>query len=105
MALQKQAAIGRLGRALDVERVQRTYVVTISVTSIDPQKAARLANAVADAFVVDQLEARFEAAKTASDWLSGRLQTLRETLRNSEEAAEQFRTKYGLMATSTGTIR
>lgn len=103
-ALQKQAAVGRLWRALDVQRVQRTYVVTISVTSIDPQKAARLANAVADAFVVDQLEARYEAAKTASDWLSGRLQTLRETLRKSEEAVEQFRSQYGLVATATGTI-
>ena len=39
----------------------------------DPVKAGQLANAVADAFVVDQLDARFESAKRASGWLSDRI--------------------------------
>ena len=52
------------------QRVQRTYVISIAVTSEDPAKAARLANAVADAYVVDQLDARYDAAKRAADWLA-----------------------------------
>src|SRR5450759_781916 len=41
------AAIGQLRGALEVTRLQRTYVIAIAVTSQDPVKAANLANAVA----------------------------------------------------------
>ncbi|MPT23026.1 MAG: hypothetical protein E2577_08465, partial [Starkeya sp.] len=89
-----RASIYRLRGALLVERVGRSYILQISVTSTDPNRAARLANAVADAFIVDQLETRFDAARRASDWLNDRLQKLREALRRSEEAVSQFRTEH-----------
>jgi len=41
------SAIGHLRNALEVTRLQRTYVIGIAVTSQDRAKAARLANAVA----------------------------------------------------------
>ena len=74
-----------------------SYLLLISVTSTDPARAARLANAVADAFVVDKLEARFEAAKRASAWLSDRLVELKNQLRESEEAVAHFRDEHGLV--------
>ena len=74
-----------------------SYLLSISVTSIDPARAARLANAVADAFVVDKLDARFEAAKRASAWLSDRLAELKNQLRDSEEAVAHFRDEHGLI--------
>ena len=74
-----------------------SYLLSISVTSRDPARAARLANAVADAFVVDKLDARFEAAKRASAWLSDRLVELKNQLRESEEAVAHFRDEHGLI--------
>jgi capsular exopolysaccharide synthesis family protein len=74
-----------------------SYLLSISVTSKDPERAGRLANAVADAFVVDKLDARFEAAKRASAWLSDRLVELRSQLRVSEEAVARFRDEHGLI--------
>ena len=74
-----------------------SYLFFISVTSIDPARAARLANAVADAFIVDKLDARFEAAKRASAWLSDRLVELKNQLRESEEAVAHFRDEHGLI--------
>ena len=62
----------------------------------DPARAAQLANAVADAYVVDQLDARLESAKRASGWLSDRLVELRRQLRDSEEAVAKFRKEHGL---------
>ena len=59
-------------------------------------RAAQLANAVADAYVVDQLDARLESAKRASGWLSDRLVELRQQLRDSEEAVAKFRKEHGL---------
>ncbi|MDQ0350009.1 GumC family protein [Ancylobacter vacuolatus] len=99
-----RASIYRLRGALHVERVGRSYILQISVTSTDRDRAARLANAVADAFIVDQLETRFDAARRASDWLNDRLQRLRDALRRSEEAVSQFRTEHNLVSVGTRSL-
>jgi succinoglycan biosynthesis transport protein ExoP len=93
-------SIGYLRSELEVARVQRTYVISIGVTSTDPAKAARLANAVADAYVVDQLNARYDAAKTAANWLAQRMESMREQVKLSEEAVARFRREHGLVTTS-----
>ena len=64
-------------------------------------RAAQLANAIADAYMVDQLDARFEAAKRASAWLSDRLVELRRQLRDSEDAVAKFRKDHGLTPTTS----
>jgi succinoglycan biosynthesis transport protein ExoP len=94
-------AVKNLRDALEVQRVNRTYVLAISVTSKDRVKAMRLTNAVANAFVVDQVEARYEAAKHASVWLSQRIEELREQVRRSEEEVATFRRQNNLVATSS----
>jgi polysaccharide biosynthesis transport protein len=96
-------SIGRLRVALDVQRVQRSYVISIALTSEDPIKATRLANAVADAYVVDQLDARYEAAKRASLWLGERLDGLRGQVRQSEETVAKFRREHNLQTTNSDT--
>jgi exopolysaccharide transport family protein len=93
------ASIQKLRNVLTVERVGRTYVISVSVTSVDQFKAARLANAVADAFIVDKLEARFVSAQRATSWLGDRLEELRTQLRQSEEAVANFRAEHGLFQT------
>jgi len=85
-----------LKAALSVSRAGQGYVLAIGVTSADPARAARLANAVAEAYLVDKLDTRFEAAKRASSWLSDRLAELRTQLRASEEAVAEFRARHGL---------
>ena len=50
--------------------------------------------------MVDQLDARFEAAKRASAWLSDRLVELRRQLRDSEDAVAKFRKDNGLAPTT-----
>src|SRR5258708_17543989 len=90
-------AINSLRGALAVSRSGKAQVLSISITSTDPAKAAQLANAVANAYVVNQLDARFESAKQASGWLSDRLVELRQQLRDSEEAVTKFRSEHGLV--------
>ena len=91
-----QDAVNGLRGALTVRRSGQAYVIDISITWPEPAKAAQLANAVADAYVVDQLDARYEAAKRASSWLSDRLVEIRQQLRESEDAVARFRTEHGL---------
>jgi succinoglycan biosynthesis transport protein ExoP len=92
------ATIERLRSALGVQRSGQSLVLLVSIASRDAVKAARLANAVADAFVVDKLDARFETAKRASVWLAERLTELKQKLRDSEEAVARFRAENNLVA-------
>ena len=64
-------------------------------------QAAMLANAVADAYVVDQLDAKYDAAKRASLWLAERMEGLREQVQQSEEAVAQFRREHNLLTTTS----
>ena len=93
-------AINRLRGALAVSRsgsqAQWSNLLKIAITWEDPIRAGQLANAVADAYVVDQLDARLELAKRASGWLGDRLIELRHQLSDSEEAVAKFRKEHGL---------
>jgi capsular exopolysaccharide synthesis family protein len=95
------SSVQRLKGAITAARAGQGYVIGISVTSVDPARAAKLANAVADAYVVEKLDARFDAAKRASAWLSDRLAELRTQLRDSEEAVAQFRSDHKLPQTGS----
>src|SRR5438128_1472797 len=88
--------INRLRGALAISRSGQAQVLNISITWGNPIRAAQLANAVADAYVLDQLDARLESAKRASGWLSDRLIELRKQLSDSEEALATFRKGHGL---------
>ncbi|WP_051948775.1 polysaccharide biosynthesis tyrosine autokinase [Methylosinus sp. PW1] len=89
------AALDRLRNVLAVAQLRYSPVIKIAVTSTDPAKAARLADAIADAFVVDRLDTRLEAARRASAWLAERLVALQRQSRASEEALAQFRAAAG----------
>src|SRR5262245_29826001 len=54
-----QNGTNSLRGALAVRRSGQAFVLDISITWDDPVRAGQLANAVADAFVLDQLDARF----------------------------------------------
>src|SRR5215207_2694878 len=76
---------------LDISRRGLTYVIGMTVVSNSPQKAASYANAVAEAFVAKQSEARTAATDEAADWLNSRLKTLSDRLKVSEDAVAAFR--------------
>lgn len=98
-------AIEALKGSVSVSRATRLgFVLGVSVTSPDPGQAARLANAIADAYVVDKLDTRFEAANRASAWFNDRIADLRKQLRDSEEAVTQFRTAHNLFQNGNITL-
>ncbi|MCI2395674.1 polysaccharide biosynthesis tyrosine autokinase [Aliiroseovarius sediminis] len=68
-------------------RVQRnTRIFVVSVTSEDRQKAAIMANALADIYLQDQMNTKFSAAEQAAGWLSGRVGALQQDLAAREQA-------------------
>ena len=66
-------------------------VFVIEYTAKDPEKAAIIANAIADAYITDQLEAQFQAAEMANRWFQDRTAELREEVQQAERAVELYR--------------
>jgi len=97
-------SVESLKYAVDVDQKGEASVLYISVTSTDPRRAAKLANAVAEAYVVDKFDARYEAAKKASSWLGDRLVDLRKRLHDSEAAVVKFRNEHGLPPNTNTTL-
>ncbi len=96
---QRLSALGRFRANLDVRRVQRTMVLEIRFKSIDAAKAARIANAVADAYLTDQLNSKYEATQRATTWLLDRLAELKQQVLTSDLAIQKFRADNGLIST------
>ena len=81
---------------LRINNSEWNKVIDISFTSRDPKMAARVANEVPEAYIVDQLEARFEATEKANSWLVVQLEELEEEVLESERAVEIYRDQHGL---------
>ena len=62
-----------------------TRLIDIRYTHGDPQVAAKVVNAVADAFVLSNLEKKTETNATAGDFLQKRVAELQANIRNDEE--------------------
>ena len=92
-----QAAIDSFDRRLQVRQEGRSYVIAVNFTSVSPAKAARIANAAAELYVKDQLDAKLAATAKASGWLGNRLESLREDVRLAEEAVENYRLAHELI--------
>ncbi|PSO16476.1 polysaccharide biosynthesis tyrosine autokinase [Bradyrhizobium sp. MOS003] len=86
-----RGALGRFSGSRQVKRLGRTYVMEISFTSRDSAKAARIANAIADAYIVDQLEAKYQATRRASVWLQDRIKELRIQASAAQRAVVDFK--------------
>jgi polysaccharide biosynthesis transport protein len=78
-------------KKLEVSRGGRSYVVSIDFTSTDPEKAARIANAVAQSYVQTQLADKLAATTQATSWLTERVEQLRNRVLESEHAVAKYR--------------
>jgi polysaccharide biosynthesis transport protein len=83
--------------------VDKSRVVVIEFQSIDPDLAARVANSIAESYLVLQQDARQEQAKSASQWLSGEIDSLRKKVADDESRVENFRSKSSLFVGTNNT--
>jgi succinoglycan biosynthesis transport protein ExoP len=82
---------------LRVTRLGRSYIEQIAYTSLDKDKAARIANSFADAYIEDQLQAKFEATRRASVWLEQRIGELRKQASDAYKEVQDFKGKNGII--------
>jgi len=82
-----------------VKRIGLSYVIDIGFRSLDPERAAQIVNAVADAYIVDQLEAKYQASRRAGVWLQDRISELRQQVTTAERAVVDFKKNNNIVFT------
>jgi succinoglycan biosynthesis transport protein ExoP len=92
-----RAALGRFQSMLTIKRRLLSYVIEISYQSEDPALAAQIANAVAEAYIVDSLEAKYQASRRAATWLQDRLNELRAQASAADRAVVDFKAKNNIV--------
>jgi polysaccharide biosynthesis transport protein len=100
----RRSALGRLKGGLAIQRVGRAYVLEIAYTSPSPGLAATIANAVAEAYINDKLDAKYEATRRAGEWLQDRIEELRQQSLASDLAVQKFRAANGLVTAGNGLV-
>ena len=84
-------------KKIEVRARGDTLVIDITATTEAPEIAADVANTIAELYLVDQLEAKYQATKRATDWLTDRISQLRSDLEAAESAVENYRSSAGLL--------
>ncbi|UPK24246.1 GumC family protein [Bradyrhizobium sp. 195] len=88
---------------LQAYAVDKSRVIVVEFQSADPELAARVANSIADGYLVLQQGVRQEQAKNASQWLAGEIENLRKKVSDAEARVEDFRSKSSLFIGTNNT--
>jgi len=88
--------IGAFESGLKVEPVSGR-VISISYSSSSPSRAAEITNAIAQAYITDQLEARYDANRVATNWLQERLKELHNEADTAQRAVEAFKSQNNIV--------
>lgn len=97
-ALRKHVAEALL-KMVQVEGSKKSQLIKVSVTSSDRQLAANIANAIADAYIEMDMEARYKMTQKATDWMNSHLTSLKANLEKSERALQEYREAHNIIDT------
>lgn len=85
------ATVSTLRERIRIDNLDGTYVFELTIATQDPAKSARIANRLADLYILEQLEGKFEATQAATGWLSGRVADLKLALEAAEAEVEAYK--------------
>jgi uncharacterized protein involved in exopolysaccharide biosynthesis/Mrp family chromosome partitioning ATPase len=76
--------------------------ITVTATSRDAAKAARIANEMVNAYIADQIATKRNAAGAASAWLDQRIRDLSEEMQQQQSAIAAYKAVHGLNDSAPG---
>lgn len=89
--------------SLKVRAAGQTRILEITIDSPDPQLAAKFANTLAEEFIEQNLESRWQISEKTGDWLGRQLDDMRIKLERSENALQTYARDTGLIFTNERT--
>lgn len=81
---QRLAVISRLRGGLRLNPVSNSTIIEIGFVSPSPALSTRIANTMAEQYIVEQLEGKLEATRSATEWLNDRVQELQARVEEVE---------------------
>jgi capsular exopolysaccharide synthesis family protein len=98
----QSARISQFLGGLAISPVRNTRLVEIRYTSTDPVFAAGAANAVAAAYIQQNMDFKASTSDEATNFLRDRLEEQRKAVEASERALAEFKSKNGAVAIADG---
>ena len=92
-----------VGSGLRAQRIGQSYMIKIDFDGRNPELDAKIANEMVNAYIFDQMNAKYQSSRRAGDWLQERLQNLRDQAAAAERAVVQFKAKNNIVS-SGGTL-
>jgi polysaccharide biosynthesis transport protein len=97
VADRERKALDEFANRRSIARIERTYALDISFTSRSPAAAATIANAIAEAYVDDQIEAKDQTRQRAGSWLQDRINELRAEVTSADRTVLEFKEKNNIV--------
>ncbi len=94
--LKMSGAVDRLLKHLEVTAKGRSRVITIDFDAENPKTAAAVANTLADSYIQDELDKKFQATVKANQWLTARVEELRSQVVGTDRLVQQRKSDAGI---------
>ena len=104
-AVRERTAVENFFQRLSVYREDVANVINVSFSSVDPKKAARIANAIADTYIATTLQAKLDSTNIVSQWLRDRLSELKVQASAADRALQDYKIANNLVNANKGTVR
>jgi polysaccharide biosynthesis transport protein len=103
-ALLEETAVENFFKRLSVYREDVANVISVTFASEDPNKAANIANAIADTYIETTLETKLKSTKMVSQWLQDRLTELKVQAMDADRALQNYKIANNLVNTGKGLL-
>lgn len=92
-----ESVVNQLERKVQVLPVRGSMLAKIEVDTLNPRLGPLIANAVARAYIENQLESRLEMTETANAWMTRRMSGLREQISEAEQKLQAYSEREALV--------
>lgn len=99
-----ERVLNRFREHLSIYQVDRSRVIVIQFSSRDPALAAKVPNAIADAYLALQRQAKLEANFDATKWLEPEIDDLRKRVKEAEAKVADYRASADLLVGRGNTV-
>ena len=99
-ALEQVSGVDVLVNGIRVTPTVDSQLARISFSDVDPARAARIVNAVVDAYIEYNIERKVDMTRYAVGWLSEQTEDLKAKLEKSELQLHEFKTTNSILSTS-----
>ena len=98
-----ETVLTALNERLGVSQERDSRIITVAVSTTDPELSARIANAVAAAHVARRAQLSISDTADASGWLRAEIERLRVSVQEAESAVAEFRVNNDLFTGQNNT--